>query len=422
MKDLTNKKLLIVSGDSSDIIILQAAKEMGLTVVCCDAHTDWTFSPAKKLADEAWNIDYSHTEEVAQKCREFGIDGVIAGYAENRVLAAARISKAIGTPFYATEEQIQLTRNKGWFKKMCAKHGLHVPQDYSHPLPLTKEQRQSIQYPVIVKPSDNGGRKGISICRSAKELDAALALAQSQSLNGEVVIEEYITGDEMSSVYTISDGKISLSCVNDKYICDGAEVATLCNIALTPSRRFDQYVRTVDPGIKSFLKDMGATNGLAYFQLIVDETGIKPFEMGFRINGNDDFKVIRRNNGLDYMKMLIHYSITGEMGDDLERDNPRFSMYTCTLCIYVHGGTIKKVDYSLLIGNENVDDIEVLKVPGNLVIEDGTNKQKAMVVKVSAKTLSEIIDLIDYVQAHVIIEDTEGKNMLIKPFDTKRLL
>ena len=144
--------------------------------------------------------------------------------------------------------------------------------------------------------------------------------------------------------------------------------------------------------------------------------------MGFRINGNDDFKVIRRNNGLDYMKMLIHYSITGEMGDDLERDNPRFSMFTCTLCIYVHGGTIKKVDYSLLIGNENVDDIEVLKVPGNVVIEDGTNKQKAMVVKVSAKTLSEIIDLIDYVQAHVIIEDTEGKNMLIKPFDTKRLL
>ena len=129
MKQLTGKKLLVITSDSNDLVFVQAAKELGAYVVCCDRYADWEISPAKKMADEAWDIDYSKVDEIAAKCREVGIDGVIAGYGEDRVTAACRIANAIGTPFYATEEQINITRNKRLFKDLCIKHNVPVPAD-----------------------------------------------------------------------------------------------------------------------------------------------------------------------------------------------------------------------------------------------------------------------------------------------------
>lgn len=422
MKQLNGKKLLVITSDSNDLVFVQAAKELGVYVVCCDRYENWDLSPAKKLADEAWNIDYTDTETVAARCREIGIDGVIAGYGEDRVTAACRISRAIGAPFYATEEQINITRNKRVFKDLCKKHGVPVPADYCFTLPLSEQDRSSIVYPVIVKPTDNGGRKGISVCMCEAELDDAIAYAQSQSKDGGIVIEEYVTGTELSAVYTMANGSISLSCVNDKYNSeDQGGTSRLCDLVLTPSRHYQQYVQTVDAGIRRLLKDIGAENGVANFQMIAGKNGIRVFEMGYRVNGNDDFKVIRKNNGLDFLKMVISYSLTGDMGDDLSRDNPCFKFYNCTLCMYLHGGTVGSVSYDGLIGKAGIDDICILRQPGTVIVEDGTNRQKALLVKCTADSMDEIVELIHYIQDNMKILDTQGKNMTLVPFNTARL-
>ncbi len=422
MKQLTGRKLLVISSDSNDLVFVQAAKELGAYVVCCDRYENWDISPAKKVADEGWNMDYTDTEAVAERCRQSGIDGVIAGYGEDRVMAACRISNAIGKPFYATEEQIEITRNKRVFKDLCKKYGVPVPADYCFSLPLSAEDRANIKYPVIVKPSDNGGRKGISVCVDESELDEAIRYAADQSKTGQVVIEEYVTGIELCAVYTMVDGEISLSCLNDKYNSEEQNgMSRLCDLVLTPSRHYDLYVDTVDAGIKALLRGIGAKNGVANFQCIVGKDGIKAFEMGYRVNGNDDFKVIRKNNDIDFLKMLISYSLTGEMGDDLSKDDPCFKQYNCTLCMYLHGGTVGEVSYDGLIGKEGIDDICILRQPGTVIVEDGTNRQKALLVKCSAKTLPEIVELIHFIQKNMIIKNTEGENMVLTPFNTDRL-
>ena len=422
MKSLEGKKLLVISSDSNDISFVQAAQEMGVYVVCCDRYTNWDISPAKKLADEAWNMDYSDTVSVAAKCHENGIDGVIAGYSEDRVAAACRISKAIGAPFYATEEQINITRNKRKFKDLCKKNGVPVPIDYCINLPVSEAERNAIVYPIIVKPSDNGGRKGISVCLNASELDQALVYAQEQSKNGQVIAEEYVTGTELSSIYTLANGEISLSCLNDKYNSeDQGGVSRLCDLVLTPSRHYDLYMRTVDAGLRKLLKDIGATNGVANFQMIVGENGIRVFEMGFRVNGNDDFKVIRKNNEIDFLKMLIAYSLTGDMGDDLSKDNPCFKNYNSTLCMYLHSGTVGTVSYEALTRKQEIDDICILRQPGSIIVEDETNRQKALLIKFSGETLEEIEKTIHYIQRNTQILDIEGKDMTLKPFRTDRL-
>ena len=421
MKTLKGKRLLVISSDSSDIEFVKAAKELDMEVVCCDRYEDWNISPAKLISDDAWNMDYTDTEAVAKKCREENIDGVIAGYGEDRVLAACRVSNAIGTPFYATEEQINITRDKRLFKKICNECGVNTPREYSLGIPMDREDLDKVKYPVIVKPSDNGGRKGISVCLNEAQLTKAVKDAADYSKTGEVVVEEYLTGVELSAIYTISNGEASFSCLNDKYISQENENSSLCDFVITPSRFYDEYLRTVDAGIKKLLKHIGAKNGVANFQLIAAPDGIKAFEMGYRVNGNNDFKVIRKYNDIDFMKMLITYVTTGDMGDSLSKDNPLFKEYYCTLTLLLKAGKIAKTDYSKLKELDNIDDISVWKKPGDTIYNTGTNAQKAGMIKFSAKNMDEVKRTVQFIHENLIVEDENGNSMKMKLFDTKRL-
>ena len=421
MQSLKGKRLLIISSDSSDIEFVKAAKELGVYVICCDRYTDWNISPAKLLADDAWNIDYTQTEIIAQKCREEKIDGVIAGYGEDRVLAACRISNAIGTPFYATEEQINFTRDKRLFKELCEKCGVATPKEYCHTLPMTKEELEKITYPVIVKPSDNGGRKGISVCETEEKLLEAMEYAVQCSKTGEVVVEEYLSGLELCAIYTIVGGEISLSCLNDKYISEENETSRLCDLVITPSKYYPQYVKEVDSKIKQLLREINANNGVANIQLIANENGIKAFEMGYRVNGNNDFKVIRKYNTIDFMKMLISYVLTGNMGDSLKKDNPLFPEYYCTVVILLKAGEIGKIEYDSLFSCPNIQDVSIWRKKGDIVQDTGTNAHKSGMIKFSAQNLEEVREIIQLIQENVIVEDSQGKSMLMKAFEVERL-
>ena len=422
-ESLRNKKLLIIGSDPSNMAIINAAREMGVYTIVADGISDWSKAPAKKEADEGWDIDYSDTATMAQRCKEAGVDGVFAGYSEFRVLAACRIAKAIGTPFYATEEQINLTRNKRTFKDVCLQYGIPTPRDYCFAYPMSQEEKAAIEYPVIVKPADYAGRKGISICNTPEELDTAVEYAASKSQSKTVIVEDYLDGVEYAAVYTLRDGDISLSCVNEKYITDDQEVKTgLCEFLISPAASYQRYLDELDGKIRRFIEGIGARNGTIFFQGMVTEKKIYVFEMGYRINGNNDFLVIDKINGLNFMKMNIAYSLCGSMCDDLTKDNPLYDRYACTLLFYVHQGVIGRLEYPDFRKDPRVQDMDVQIWLGKQIQEDGSTGQCALKLKLFADTLDSLVDMIRYAQDNIVVEDTDGCNMLFKPFDPSCLI
>lgn len=421
-ENLKGKKLLVLGGAVVDVIIVKVAQDLGVHVIVTDRNTDYTKSPAKLIADEAWDIDYSDLETVATKCRQEAVDGIMAGYGEFRVLAAARISEMIAKPFYATAEQIELTRNKRTFKDLCVKYDVPIAKDYCYTYPITQEELNSIEYPVIVKPTDYAGCKGISVCYNRGQIEDAIELAVSMSESQSIIIEKYLVGTELMAIYTIVDGNATLSILNEKYISEDHErISGLCDIVLTPSKYHEMYMKTVDEKMKSFLRGIKAENGVAFFQFIANDEGISAFEMGYRINGNTDCIEIEKYNDINYLKMLISYSLTGNMGDDNAKDNPLFGKYLCSLLTYAHAGIVGKIDFESLNGMAGIDAIYPHMSEGRVVVESDTTDQKAVTVKMSANTLEEIADLIHLVYENVVVNDINGKNLVFKPFDTQRL-
>lgn len=419
---LKGKKLLIIGSDAGNLSIVRAAREMGVYTIAADGIRDRSKAPAKNAADEAWDIDYSDVAAVAGKCREAGVDGVFAGYSEFRVLAACRIAEVLGLPFYATREQIELTRNKRTFKDLCARYGVPTPKDFCFTYPMAEEEKEKIVYPVIVKPADYAGRKGITVCQVPEELDAALSFAAGKSQSKTLIVEEYLEGLEFSSVYTLSNGEISLSCVNEKYITDDQERKSgLCEFLISPARSYGRYMEELDEKIRAMIRGMGARNGVMFFQGMITQKQIYIFEMGYRINGNNDFLVIDRINGLNFLKMMIAHSLCGDMCDDIKKDNPQYGKYICTLLFYAHGGTVGRLEYGDIFRCEQISDIAELAWVGKQIQEDGSTGQKILTMKLTAQTLEELTALVQHIQHSVVVEDIQGQNMLFRPFDTAKL-
>ncbi len=415
------KKLLIIGVEENETLI-RAAHDMGVYAICVDRDADKFQCEAKKLADEIWQMDYSDIPAVAEKCKQNGVSGVMAGYSEFKVLHAAQISEALGLPFYATTEQIDITRNKRTFKDLCIQYDVSIPKDYCFAKPLTEEEKDAVNYPVIVKPTDYAGSKGITVCHNRDQLNAAIQHALEFSRSKTIICEDFVEGTELMAIYTLKDGEISLSSVGEKHhAMDHEGCGGLCDAVVMPSRYLKKYQEEVDGKIRRLLQGIGAKNGMAFFQLIANDERITCFEMGYRLNGNNDCRIIERYNGINYMKMMISYSLTGNMGDDLKKDDPSFGAYLCTLCPHVKVGTVGCVEYSALSAYEWIDDIYSYIYPGKVIFDMNTSQCRGLLIKMQAKTLEELAERIKTVQKGVTVTNTEGENMLFKPFDTKRL-
>ena len=415
------KKLLLIGVEENESIT-KAAHEMGVYVILIDKNASKIKSLAKEMADEVWEMDYSDIDSVVKKCRENGVSGVLAGYSEFKVSFAQKVADALGTPFYASEEQINLTRNKRTFKDYCQKYDIPTPQDYCFTKNLGEEERKNIKYPVIIKPTDYAGCKGISVCHNESELDEAIEYALEYSVSQTIICEQYLVGVEFAAIYTISNGEASLSCLNDKFISrNDSGFAGRCALVFTPSKYYDKFVETVDGKIKAFLKGIGANNGVAFFQGIANDDSIHVFEMGYRLNGNNDCNIIEKFNGINFMKMLISYSLTGDMGDDLSKDNPKFKEYLISLCFRLHKGVVREIDYSGIYENPKVLDAHCYITPGTEVTNENTSQSRGLLVKFSASSLEEVEKTIKFLQSKVYFLNEKGENMLFDGFDTKLL-
>ena len=415
------KKLLIIGGETNIANIVNEAKKMGVYTIVTE-RDGGTPLPAKLIADEAWDVDYTDMDTLSRMCREAGVSGVMSGYSEGKVLCAAKLAQRIGTPFYVTPEQVEITRDKRSFKDLCVKYDVPVPKEYCSTGKMTEAEKELVEYPVIVKPADYGGRIGISVCRNREELDLAVEKAEKSSITGTVVVEEYVSGTELIAIYTLSGGEISLSIINEKHLSrEGNLYACLCDVAMTPSKYYNMYVETVDAKIRDFLKGIGMKDGLAGFQFIANEEKITAFETGLRLNGGNDWKLLEACNGINHLKMMINHSLTGDMGDSLSKDNPVFDEYMCTYVMYAHGGEVGEFSYAGLEDCKEIIDISPYAKVGKLVPDRGTTQQRVISFKIRAVGLREVEETIRLIQEKVIVNDVNGNSMLFASFDTARL-
>lgn len=338
-KSLAGKKLLILGGSPDEIDLVKRAQQLGVYVVVADYYTDMRISPAKLIADEAWDVSWSDIDTLAQMCREHEIDGVTAGYSEVRIDMLIRLCRELRMPCYATEEQLEITRDKVKFKNTCRKNGVPVVKEYA-------SVEDVDEYPVIVKPVDRGGSIGISVANDYDELVKAYDYAMGMSLTKHVIIEKYITAQKMDVYYAIEDGVATLITTNDAIMAkDNGTDRVVQSAWVYPHKYADTFVKKEDGHLKAMIADMGIRYGCIFFSGFCDENqDYTFFECGFRLEGGHQYEYANRRGFMNFNDLFIFHALTGSTVG-LERGtefNPDLKM--ATINFYGKEGIVGKIE------------------------------------------------------------------------------
>jgi biotin carboxylase len=423
-KKFTGKKLLLLGTNTGTCDMVNYARSHGAYTIVTD-NLPPEKSAAKTIADEAWLISTAEVDTLEKLAFQQQVNGIFAGASEFNLEKALTLCERLGLPFYCTREQWNICSNKLRFKQLCLANGIPVAKEYTIGANDNLDDLKRIEYPVIVKPVDSGGAKGIGICQSENDLLRLYSRAVSLSKTRQAIIEDFIEGDETEAGYTVKDGEFSLSCTTDRYSNpDPHETIHLQQASIWPSKHTDQCIAKFNAKIINMFKSIGITNGFIFVQAIVNKNGFYFTEANYRMAGSPWYQFLSRINGINHMEMLVNHALTGKMdGYDLSLDNPWIdNKYCCNLVLASRGGVVGNIkgleevkDKKNLIGLYKLHDI------GDYIENSGSLNQAVLRFYLIEDTLQEMKKSIQEIQGVMKVLDDNGHDMLLPPFNIARI-
>ena len=217
------KKLMILGGSRYALPVIKAAHELGAYVITADYLPD---NIAHRYSDEYCNVSITDREATLRAAREREIDGIISFACDPGVVTAAYVAEQLGLPSVGSFEAVSILQNKGRFRAFLTEHGFNVPtaKGYTAVEDALREA-DAFHWPVIVKPTDSAGSKGVTRVDDPAKLGEAIAYALSFSRGKEFIIEDFITQHGFSSdtdSFSV-DGELKFVSFNCQRFDSGAE-------------------------------------------------------------------------------------------------------------------------------------------------------------------------------------------------------
>lgn len=177
--------------------VIDAAHKQGYYVITADYLPN---NIAHKWSDEYCNVSIIDKEAVLKEAQRLQIDGIMSFACDPGVVAASYVQNKMGLPSFGPFESVEILQNKDKFRAFLSKNGFNVPQAKGfNSVEAAMEEIYWYPWPVIVKPTDAAGSKGVTRVDKAEDLRPALEYAMEHSISGHIIVEEYIDKQGCSS-------------------------------------------------------------------------------------------------------------------------------------------------------------------------------------------------------------------------------
>ena len=301
MKENGNQgNLAIIGASYLQLPMIEKAREMGyITHVFAWAAGD----VGERAADFFYPISIVEKEAIAEKCREIGIVGVCSIASDLAAVTVNHVAHRLGLPGNSPECTLKST-NKYRMREAFAQAGDPSPRsilvdaetDLSA-IPLT--------YPVIVKPLDRSGSRGITRLETADGLREAVRGAMDQGFEKKALIEEFAGGDEYSLEGISFRGEHHVLAMTLKYTTGAPHFIETGHLEPAPVSP-EIYQRAADV-VKRALTTLGIENSASHSEIKIDRDGnIRIIEIGGRMGGDCiGSDLVRYSTGIDYVRAVI---------------------------------------------------------------------------------------------------------------------
>ena len=395
--------------------MVKYARSIGVYTIVTD-YLEPEKSKAKLVADEYWMINVAEVDLLEQKCREEHVTAVICGISEFCLEVCMELCKRLDFPCYCTPEAWHYSRDKEDFKSLCKSIGAPVAADYHITDALTDVELDSVIFPVVVKPVDMSGNRGISYCYNKVELVEAYKYARSVSKSDKIIVEKMLKGKEWYSSYAIVDGEIRLLTLNGMYAEPGY-LKNLYSLTSTVSDDVVRFCKEINPKIEEVLKKVGCKQGFAWVQVMLDEDDkFYIIEMGYRLPGDMTFIPYKALFGLDVTKWLVDYAlgIKKSIAEMPQNQTSEYRQCGCSYSLWTHkDGTIAEISgIEKILKDPLVGYYSLNQVGSHMAVH-----RPVGVFTFTAGDIEGMLDKIDTINRTISVYDDYGDDMIIRYTD-----
>lgn len=308
------KKIMLLGGIHYLLPVIRAAHQQGYYVITADYLPD---NVAHQYSDEYCNVNITDKEAVLKAAKELEIDGIISFGVDPGVVAAAYVQEQLGLPQMGPYESVRILQNKDLFRKFLKDNNFNVPEAKSY---TTKEAALSdiewLNFPMIVKPTDSAGSKGVTRIDNIEGYDAALDYAFEKSISGTVIVEEFVdkVGCSSDTDSFLLNGKLKFVSFNAQRFDENAANPYTPAAYSWPST-FPEHEEYLRSELQRLLSLLNMKTSVFNIETRVASNG-KPYIMECtpRGGGNRLCEMLRYATGVD----LITAQVRAAVGDLVE--------------------------------------------------------------------------------------------------------
>lgn len=411
--ELKGKKLLYLGGELTLDLVADYADKNGITLATAGIKIS---DKTKSRISEYYIADISDSkqlEEVVKKCKP---DGMFVLGNEDVITSAIKASEKTGVHFYLNQNLWDELQNKQSFKEKCEKFGVPIIKGYD----ITAENYKGVipkkDYPVLIKPTDSCGSKGISVCYNEKDLEKTIKKALSFSRSKTFLCEKYMQSPEFTAYFLVRNKKVRLWEIKDRYANHEQQgLGGVGTGVVSPSKYADIYFNKIHDNICKMVESLGYKNGPLFIQGFVDGDTIRFYDPGLRFSGGLAYLTTQKIFGINPIEWMINEAVCGELTTEEEFEKIDWKIKgktACSMSILLKSGkisTIKGIDKLKEI--PGLYDYKQLLHENDVVEQVGTLKQVVLRTYIVTKDREELRKCLEKIYASIEVLDENGENM-----------
>lgn len=388
----------MLGGSMAQVTAIKKAKEMGHYVILCDYLED---NPGQNYADEFHLVSTTDKEAVLDLAREKNIDGIVAYASDPAAPTAAYVGNKLGLPSNPYDSVKKLCR-KDLFRNFLKENDFNTPKSDSFTNFIeAKKYFKKIKRPMVLKPLDSSGSKGVAITKNSSDIKEHFEKAKDFSRVDGIILEEkidhaydYILGGDGFVV----DGKLKFHCFFNCYRGNNGD--SLIPLGKIYPHSFDEkIIRKVEEEIQKAIDILKLKNGALNIEILIDENEeIYILEIGPRNGGNLMPDLIKHITGQDLIKCTIDAAIGNDLSDlKMNYSNGYYGSFNLN---YDKSGILDKIQFSSILKDKIFDKLLYVESGDEIERFDGANKALGIIM-MEFKTEEEMYDIYKNMNEHI---------------------
>jgi len=364
---MPQKKLMLLGGLRYLLPVIEEAHKMGVYVVTAD------YLPgniAHKYSDEYCNVSIIDKDAVLEAAQKLEIDGILSHAVDPGVVSAAYVAEQMGLPFQCSYEAACILQDKSKFRAFLAEHGFNCPRAKGYD--NLEEALKDVDYfnwPVIVKPVDSAGSKGVTKVENKTDLRNAIEVALQSSLSKHFVIEDFLdkVGAQSSADIFTVDGKLVYPAYSDQLFDPDAANPYTPAIEVWPASMEQKYQEDLSAQLQKLFTLLKVKSGIYNVESRVCSDG-KAYimEVSPRGGGNRIAELQDMATGQSLIRNEIRKALSVPL-DVITA--PKYDGVWCNYILHSNKpGTFVSVDINPDFEKKYVRDIGLIVKPGDKIV------------------------------------------------------